>query len=222
MASDGESEPASKHQPSCYAPVGDKLSQGDIILGIPPAILDHPIVVCRPDGGKPGRGHFAPPDQITRPPAVFSNPEKIHATGRVPGYGIVIWEDCQIEKMENQGKDEHKWYVGVAPVFSLRQMIANADHRAPILEGRRMAFFPLPADQALGLNEDHYVDLRLIVPVRYTMVGERRAALTPEARAAFQAHLFKFLTAKTYSHAIECPACSAMITADKLLQDLHE
>ncbi len=209
--------------PSFYAPLGEKLSQGDIVLGIPPAILDSPLVVCRPDGGKPGRSWYAPYDQVKRPPPVFSRgPEVIHASGREPGYGMVIWEDCQIDKMENQGKELHKWWMGVAPVLSLREAMPETKHRNAVLEGRRMAFFPLPADQALGLNEDHFVDLRLIVPVRYEMVGERRAGLAAESRAAFQAHLFKFLTAKTFDHQVECPACSAIITADRILQDLHD
>ena len=91
------------------------------------------------------------------------------------------------------------------------------------MAGRRMAFFPLPAFAEVGLMEDHYVDLRLIAPVRFAMVsGSRQAALSAVARSALQAHYFKFVTAKTWARNVECSQCGTKLSPEKWLIDLHE
>lgn len=208
--------------PATYAALTTDLSQGDIVYGIPPVILDDPLTICRPDN-KPGRCHSAPAAEATGPEAFTKGKETVHATaGRKPGLAMVIWEDCQIDKMRNQGKSAEKWFVGVAPIFPVDDMGGTDEGRRALREGRRLAFFPLPAMPSAGLAVEHYVDFRFILPVKYSMLGDRIIGLSLSARQALQAHFFKFMTAKTFPSEMKCPNCGELIPHEQLLLDLHE
>lgn len=218
MGSEGLPDPSP--EPEFYAPPSDALSQGDIVQGVPLAVLDYPLVVCRP-GNKPGQAHYATPAECTRQAAFSRGPETIHATGKAPGLGFVIWEDCQIDKMKSQERDdERKWFVAVAPILPLTTIVQE-EARAAIADGRKMAFFPLPALPAIELPAS-YVDLRLIWPVRQTMLSSRITTLTPFAKAAFYSHMFRFLTAREFALDATCPACGVQLSVASFLQDARE
>lgn len=213
MASDAANDQAPL--PSAYAALSEQLSQGDIVQGMPWAVLEHPLTVCRPDGGKPGRAYYAQPHECTRQPAFARGPEIIHAVALEPGLGIVIWEDCEIDKMRNQQKEQHRWFVAVAPVVPLA-VVSDEESRTAIRQGDRHAFFPLPALPALEIPES-YVDLRLMWPVRQAMVSERLVTLSRENRAALYGQLLRFLTGRNFAPEISCPACGVVIAADSFL-----
>jgi hypothetical protein len=206
--------------PRAYTSLAETLSQGDIVHGLPWAVLEHPLVVCRPDGGKPGRAFYAEPKDCVRQPAFSRGAEIIHAVGREIGSAMVIWEDCQVDKMRSQHKDERKWFVAVAPVVPLT-VVQEEEYRQAIRDGRRQAFFPLPSYEAVGLPES-YVDLRLIWPVRQAMLQSRVTTLSPEHRSALYGHLLTFLTGRTLAATVQCPACRQTIPSDVFLESIVE
>lgn len=215
MASDGPD--ASASEPDFYAPIAEALSQGDIVQGVPLAILEHPLTLCRPWQNKPNTAWYGSPSEASRPDAFRNHVETIHATSRQPGLGMVIWEDCQIDKMKSQQRDEAKWFVAVCPVLPLAEIVQE-EARAAISEGRKMAFFPLPAFPSIDFPES-YVDLRLMWPLRQAMLGERLVGLGQESRAALYMHLFRFLTAREFAPEATCPTCSAPLSMAAFLQD---
>jgi hypothetical protein len=204
-----------------YADPTDRLSQGDIVKGVPPIVLQHPITICRPGGKEKGLAKQAWFNTMVaaEPPAFGRGPETIHARAREPGLGLVVWEDCQIDKMKSQGQDAAKWYVAVAPVIALSTI--QEAHRAAIIEGRRLAFFPLKAVPALGLP-DSYADFRLMFPIQQEALTARMTTLSSHSREVMYAHLFRFLTARQFPGEIICPSCGAPINAASLLQPADE
>lgn len=204
--------------PGFYGALADSLSQGDIVKNVPWGVIEAPLTFCRPDS-KPGRAFYAEIAQAQRDPKPFTRgPEVIHALGNMPCLGMVIWEDCQIDKMKNQGREERKWYVAVAPLIPLSDL-PNEKDRTTIREGRRMAFFPVPATRDVP---ESYVDLRLMWPVRQSLLTERLAALSAEGRAALYGHIFTFLTAKRFILPSLCPKCGAELEAATILQDARD
>jgi hypothetical protein len=202
---------------SAFTALADNLSQGDIVQGVPWAVLEYPLTVCRQTGKQNDGATQAwfRPIAGAKPPAFHKGPEIIHALGREPGLGIVIWEDCQIDKMRNQQQDERKWFVAVAPVVPM-SIVQSEDHRQAIRDLRRRAFFPLPALPALAVPES-YVDLRLMWPVRQSMLTDRVTTLSPESRSALYGHLLRFLTGRTLIADVTCPSCQAVISSDAIL-----
>jgi hypothetical protein len=216
-----EAPPPPDQGVSFYTDPTDRLSQGDVVFGVPPLVVQHPITICRQGGkdrGTAKQGWFNTA-VAAQPPAFGKGPETVHARGREPGFGIVIWEDCQIDKMKSQGHDPAKWYVAVAPVAPLSSI--QEVHRAPIIEGRRLAFFPLPGVPALGLP-DSYVDLRMVYPIQQEALTKRLTTLSTASRAVLYGHLFQFLTARRFPGEIICPHCHAPIDAANLLQPADE
>jgi hypothetical protein len=133
---------------------------------------------------------------------------------------MVIWEDCQIDKMKSQQRDEAKWYVAVAPVLPLTEIV-QAEARAAVAEGRKMAFFPIPAVPGIDLPAS-YVDLRLIWPMRQAMLTDRITAISAESKAALYMHLFRFLTAREFALEATCPNCAAALSMASFLPDVRE
>jgi hypothetical protein len=187
-----------------YAPLGAELSQGDIVAAIPWGLIDDPLTVCRAeDRSKPeGKARYAPVAALRPPP---KGVEIIHARAQI-GMGMVLWHDCQIDKFKNQGKPETKWFASIAPVVPLQD--SDPDAAAAVREGRRRAFFFLPAFAAIGIEKDSYVDLRHIWPLRRSLLSDRRGALSLEARNDLYAHLFTFLTQTVYPHEVRCIHCA--------------
>src|ERR1700693_1233934 len=124
-----------------FAPLGEKLSQGDIVGGVPWGLVDEPITVCRPDDRSKleGKARYGPLATL-KPP--FKGIESLIAKGQL-GLGMVIWHDCQIDKCQNQGKTPAKWFAAIAPVLPLQH--ADAEGAKAVKEGRRRAFFFVPA-----------------------------------------------------------------------------
>lgn len=212
MASDADSVPF-------YSAIAERLSQGDIIHGLPRAVLQHPLTICRP-GGKAKQAWYNTLGDAN-PPAFGRGPEIIHAKAvREPGFGMVIWEDCQIDKMQNQGGgDPSKWFVAVAPVVPLAEI--PAEHRVAIEEGRRLAFFPIKAFPDVELPAA-FVDLRLLWPIQQQALTNRITTLSPDARSTMYAHLFRFLTSRQFPTSITCPTCATVIDPKNLLSPVTD
>jgi hypothetical protein len=210
MASDAE-------QIGFYTSLAERLSQGDIVKNVPWGVIEAPLTFCRPSS-KAGQAFFAPVTEAKRTTPFAAGPETIHAVGQAPSLGCVIWEDCQIDKMMSQGQAETRWYVSVAPVRPLSSL-PNEDARVAIREGRRMAFFPLPASPEIP---ESFVDLRLMWPVRQALLTERVASISPTARASLYGHLFTFLTARRVVLPSLCPSCGKALDATSALRDVRE
>lgn len=202
-----------------YSKLQSGLNQGDIVSDVPWGVIDAPLSFCRPSPNKPGQAFYAPIAEAKRDPLPFTRgPEVIHAVGHAPTLGMVIWEDCQIEKMMNQGQDERKWYVSVAPIRPL-DLFDDDESRQTVRDGRRMAFFYLPAD---GDIPESFVDLRLMWPVKQSLLAKRLTTLSADGRAALFGHLFTFLTARRFIGDSACPSCGAALDASTLLQDVRD
>lgn len=172
--------------PEFYVALDPKLSQGDIVVGVPWGLIDDPVTVCQPaDRSKPqGKATYAPVEAKG-----FKGIQSVHAAAQL-GTVMVLWHDCQIDKFENQRRPPEKWFTAVAPVLP----IPTGDAGQAIAAGTRRAFFPLPAYPAIGLNQPSYVDLRHVWPVKQSLLTERKGALSNAAKQALYAHLFTFLT----------------------------
>lgn len=194
-----------------YGPLGESLSQGDIVRVVPTGFIDQPITICQPNNKDPkGKAFYAPHDQVDNPkPYRF-----LHATGSV-GLAMVVWPDCQIDKDKNQKRAERKWDVGVAPIRPLSSLGPQADALAgKIFRFERAQWFPVAGSPEW---EPGFVDLRYIWTVRYSLLSDRAAALSADVKRALQLHLFWFQTeAKVQS--VSCPECSATLDASLLLQ----
>lgn len=94
-----------------------------------------------------------------------------------------------------------------------------ADH---IRQGRRRAFFPIPAYPGVGVAEDGYVDLRHLWPVKQSLLLRRIGTLSPLARSNLYAHLFTFLTQRRPSVELTCPACQASVPFENLFPSTTE
>ncbi len=170
-------------RPEFFAPLGDRLSQGDILRSVPWGLVDAPITVFRPD-------------DRSKPIASF-------------GPVIVLWHDCQIDKFLEQNKPLEKWFTGVAPLLPLDRLDSKSAQF--VIEGRRRAFFFVPAYPAIGLNDSMYVDLRHIWPIKQALLTERIGTLSPAAREALYAHLFMFLTQREILNELKCGKCGNVI-----------
>src|SRR5687767_4570466 len=171
MASKEEDEA----QAEWYAPLGADLSQGDILDDVPFGLIDAPLTICQPPNKEPrGKGNYRPFAEVTTRRGV----EFIHAKGDV-GRGMVVWPNCQIDKLKNQQRPVTDWFVAIAAVHPMSRL--DAAVRDKVVALNRAQFFPLPGNPAVGLSEPSYADLRFIWPVRYSLLANRMAALSGAA-----------------------------------------
>lgn len=195
-----------------YATLGDDLSQGDIVDIVPGGLIEAPLTICQPlNRSEQGKANYAPLAALTKRRGV----EFIHAKGDV-GLGMVIWPDCQIDKFKNQSRPEGEWFTAVAPVFPIAKIGDTAVH-AKVLALNRAQFFPLPAKPP-HIPTDSYVDLRHIWPVRYSLLRDRKLALSREARDALAFHLFWFQTEVRVTPSVPCPHCSKPVDSSAFFQ----
>jgi hypothetical protein len=192
--------------PEFFGPLGEKLSQGDIVSSIPWGLIDAPLTVCRPsDRSKPeGKATYAPVGTV-KPP--FKDIETVFAKAQL-GLGMVLWHDCQIDKFENQQKPPEKWFAAVAPLVPLQEH--DQDASTAVREGRRRAFFFVPEYPAIGIPKPMYVDLRHIWPLKQSLLGNRIGTLSMQARGNLYAHLFSFLTQRSLGNEVKCVKCGEM------------
>lgn len=206
-----------------YATIPTELSQGDIIKGVPWGVIEHPLTICRqggnpPSGDTPGKAFYNNIEHISK---LWDGREieSLHASARAPVFSVAIWDSCQIDKFKNQGAKPHKAYLAVAPVLPL-SAIPEKDRQA-VIDGRRMAFFPVPAFPLYGIEES-YVDLRLIWPVKQQVISDRVVAFGAEARSALLSHLFTFLTARRLVVPETCSSCGAAFDPSTFFEDCHD
>ena len=200
--------------PDFYAALGERLSQGDVVDGVPWGLIDDPVQVCQPaDRSKiQGKATYGP-----LAPHHAGGQHAIHAKAQV-GLVMVLWQDCQIEKFENQGKPPEKWFAAVAPLHRLPEGTAGEN----IARGARRAFFPVPAYPAIGIATNGYVDLRHIWPVKQSLLVKRVGTLSIPSRNALYGHLFTFLTQRSIATNLHCPSCSAALSQDLVFPSLAE
>ena len=198
-----------------YAPLAEKLSQGDILRNVPWGLIDAPLTLCRPADRKldAGKASYGPAKGRVD---AFKGQEFIHAVAR-RSLAMVMWHDCQIDKFENQGKPAEKWFTSVAPVLP-----CPATEWENVFAGRRRAFFPVPRFDEGGITENSYVDLRHMWPLKQSLLGERVITLSERAREALYAQLFSFLTQRALRESVNCPSCGSALAVRDLTPALAE
>jgi hypothetical protein len=192
-----------------YAPLGPGLSQGDIIRVVPSGLIDAPLTICQPPNTSPqGKANYYPIDQLPKHRSV----QYLHAKFTL-GLGIVVWPDCQVDKLANQKRPETDWFAAIAAVKPLTELPAILH---PTIQAfGRAQFFPLPA-KAPGIAHDCYVDLRHIWALRYALLKDRITTLTKQARLAFALHRFWFDTELQLPDFVRCPVCSTELAPTDL------
>lgn len=195
-----------------YEPAEQEIRQGDLLSGITWGPVVHPLTICRPKNASldVGVSDYAPPAALKGPPPAFDNGrlELAHAKVR-SGFGIVMWQDCQIDYLKNRGRAaDSKALVAIAPVVPFSEVPATI-HEG-IRSSHRPGAFYLPSCselQKFGLEGEAYVDLRHTVTVYQRALGERTLSLSRTAVKAFYDHIFWFLTAYRASGPLNCPSC---------------
>jgi len=179
------------------------LSQGDIIRVVPTGIIDDPLIACVPSNAEPkGKANYAPVQEVKT-----GKPKFLHARFSM-GLGMVIWPDCQIDKLKNQERPANEWFASVAPVKPLSQL--DPQYRDTVVALERAQWFPLPAFP-VGLPVDSFVDLRRGWPIRWSLLQDRIVSLSDEARAALGMHLFWFSTELWVKNPLQCPHCKSSL-----------
>lgn len=200
---------------AAHGPLHQKLSQGDIVDGIPWGPVHSPFTLCRAidETAAAGKAKYGAPELMKNPDAFAKGRvETVHLRAK-RGPGVVVWHSCELDKFEVKGQAPEKWFAAVAPVLPTTAL--KAEERAALREFDRMALFPLPAAPVSGVPEESYLDLRYIVPVKQALLADRRGTFSPEMLDAFYVHLFKFLTRRMIADAVPCPQCGITIDLDK-------
>jgi len=195
-----------------YASPGGDLSQGDIVRLIPFGLIDAPLTICRPHNADPrGKANYYPLDQL---PTKQRTIQYLHANFKF-ALGIVLWPDCQIDKLKNQGHPEKKWFAAVAPVIPLSELAAELRDRVRSFD--RAQWFPLPA-KLPELPDESYVDLRFVWTLRYSLLSDRIITLSEGAKQALRLHKFWFDTEVRVRAQVECPHCHKPVESSVLFQ----
>jgi hypothetical protein len=183
------------------------LSQGDLIGQVPWGIFPDPLVLCRPARSGTGKESIPWADPWPSQQKPFAKGiEEVHFSAQV-SQGVVLWDDCQIDKLGNSGRPKEKWFAAVAPVLPAKLLQKGS---VPAMEGQVRRYFPLAKDDKSGVLDDSYIDLRHIIPIRYSLLEARRvASMTDVGRAALMAHLFTFLTSMKVPDA--CTNCGSPV-----------
>jgi hypothetical protein len=204
--------------PAFYAPLGPRLSQGDIVRGVPWGLIDSPVLICHSRGAG-GRSQTTPMSEL--PSAFRKKPtEDIHARAQM-NLSMVLWHDCELDKFMEQGRSEEKWFGAIAPVVALTDTFPEEHLRKAVREGQRRPYFPLPANEGLEIPES-YVDLRHIWSVKQSILADRMISLNEPSRAALYGHLFTFLTHLAPRDDAICPHCSKRLAFADLLVSVGE
>jgi hypothetical protein len=201
-----------------YLEPGSRLSQGDLIRDIPWGLIPGPVAICRPrDKSKSEGGAFyAPHERIRQGGTAFAGgrDEVIHASGYL-GMGLVLWEDCEIDKFEKKQQPPEKWFVAIAPVLPSSNF--PPEIWEGIKAGERTQFFHLAALDSKGLSES-YADLRYIWSVKQSILKNRVVTLSDTVRRALYDHLFWFLTSRRLRDTVLCTHCFEPLAARELFE----
>ncbi len=213
--------------PTFYERPGEKLSQGDIILGIPWGLIEAPLRICRPHQGdhtpKAEKAPFGPPEDF---PDAFKRPksqskEIVFAYGE-RGAGLVLWHSCQIDKFEELKKRPESWFAGVVPILDISKRLQPQD-RAAVEAGQHRSFFYLPGDDAAaGIFPDSFVDLRHIWPIKQSLLSERVLTLAGHVRLGLYDQLFTFFTRYRLNPMAPCPHCSKEVPLTAFADDVGD
>jgi hypothetical protein len=163
-----------------------ELSQGDVLEGIPGAVLVHPLAYLNPRPAKGGKTVY---EQSGVP---FEHPGKkgderqfMLSSGEIAG-ALILSHDCEIDKSKR---------VQIAPVFALDSL--PPENRLAVLEQRRFSLMPLPDVPKLGTC---YADFRLMQPVRRDFLGleNRLASMNTDAVDRLQTQIAMFFTRRKF------------------------
>jgi len=208
----GSSSGLSPEQTPFYAPLTGRLCQGDIVRSVPWGLIPMPVEICRKQGGP----HQAKTHPVGELQSAFKKGQELILAQAESGLAMVLWPDCQLDKFQNQGRPEDRWFAGVAPVVPMEPRLPPPV-RQQVRDGLRRMYSLVPANEPLGIPES-YVDLRLIWSVKQAMLTDRVAALSVHAQAALMERLFAFFTYQRPKPSAQCPECGAMIAVSLLFE----
>lgn len=160
----------------------NSLSQGDVITGVPVAVVLHPRTQLSKQAVK-GFPEAWIPSAEWKP----QNNDVGHLLGRgrvIPV--IVITESCQLDKSETKGR------VVVAPVYPMSGL--RADEADIVIAQKRRSKMPLP--DVPGNVGPSYADLRMATAVdqQFLPLTQRVAQLSKDGVARLQIQLIAFFT----------------------------
>lgn len=130
---------------------------------------------------------------------------------------MVLWPDCQLDKFLNQNRPEDHWFAGVAPVLPMEPRLPP-EVQQEVREGVRRMYSWVPANDPLGVPES-YVDLGHIWSVKQSILKDRVAGLSADARTALTERLYAFLTYQRLKTAAHCPECGAHLAPSLLFEN---
>lgn len=201
MASSSGGDPPGRA--SFYVPLESRLSQGDIVQGIPWGLISGPTTICRTQGGP----HQAAIHKATELASAFKKGSELILAKAELSLAMVLWPDCQLDKFMLQGRPEERWFAGVAPILPMEPRLP-VTVRQSVREQRRRMYFYVPPNEALGIPES-FVDFRHIWSVKQSTLTPRVAAISLAARSALFQQLFVFLTYLKLKDSVDCPNCGA-------------
>jgi hypothetical protein len=182
-----------------YSPV---LNQGDIVDHVPWGLIEAPTTLCRPSNRSKtsGKAFYGSVAELKNPAPWTCDPELVHGISW-DGLAMVLWHGCQLDKWKNRDEEmdddknrQERAFAGIAPVLRLADY-EPAKGRADIASRKHYAFFPLPPFK-LGTRQipESYVDFRHIWSVRQSILTNRLASISQQARLSLYEHLFTFFT----------------------------
>ena len=185
-----------------YIDPSDVINQGDIVDHLPWGLIEAPTMLCRPNNRTKtsGKAFFGSVSELKQPAPWAHDPEFVHGICW-DGPAMVLWHGCQLDKWKNRDKErgdernrQERAFAGIAPVLPLAAY-EPATGQAGIASRKHYSFFPLPSFK-VGTRQipESYVDFRHIWSVRQSMLTDRLASISDEARFSLYEHLFTFFT----------------------------
>lgn len=155
-----------------------RLSQGDVVTGIPFAALAYPPTHVHKQVVKGGLAAWVETPEEQRKPAGY-----FVAKGKRSALVLVLSHSCELDKNERKGR------VVVCEASPADRLQGEA--RDVVFAQRRRSLMPLPGVPELG---DYYADLRTIQTVdrRIVETGTRASSMTDEARLRLQTQIAAF------------------------------
>ena len=155
-----------------------RLSQGDVVVGVPLAALAYPPTNIHKQVVKGGLEAW-----VTTPAKQQKASGLFVAKGSSSAVVLVLSHGCELDK------DERKGRVVVCEASPAERL--NSEVRDVVFAQRRISLMPLPAVPGHG---DYYADIRTVQSVdrRIVEAGGRAASMTAEARTRLQTQLAAF------------------------------
>jgi hypothetical protein len=159
-----------------------ELSQGDVLIESPVALVCDPIVHLQKGTGKGNKTIWFESDFSI---AGSDGKGNFLAKGKMVA-AMVLSRDCEIDKTRTTSR------ITVAPIYLLTS-IPEA-HRLAVLRQDVIAMLPIP--ECSGISDSSYVDFRSITTIPRSLVSrlKRTASLSDEAKLRLQTQIVKHFT----------------------------